>query len=133
MREQDIQATFVGRLRQLQVRLESTTAEKWVVFFHPPNEGKRGPQARNQARALGMSAGVPDLFVFFSHTLRVYGFNRRMLVIEFKSTTGKPTHSQLEWLAKLETLPNTGCFVIDSLADVGDLITEIELAYSRLL
>lgn len=61
-------------------------------LFHIPNGGSRHPAEAAHLKKLGVKAGIPDLFLPFPAN----GFHG--LWIEMKSTTGRPTALQLDWL-----------------------------------
>lgn len=60
-------------------------AEPRVFFFHCPNEGKRGFVNASALKAMGMTAGVPDILILKDG--RLYG-------LELKAPTGRLTPSQ---------------------------------------
>ncbi|WP_447875175.1 VRR-NUC domain-containing protein [Serratia fonticola] len=64
-------------------------------LLHIPNEGKRGPKARKDAKRLGLRAGVSDLFL----ALPRGGYAG--LWLEMKAIDGKPTAEQVSWLNKM--------------------------------
>lgn len=68
-------------------------------LIHIPNEGKRGPKARKDAKRLGLRAGVSDLFL----ALPRGGYAG--LWLEMKAIDGKSSHLQLAWL---ETMKGVG-------------------------
>ena len=68
-------------------------ALRWL--HHSPNGGKRDAVTGGQMKALGVKPGFPDLILPWrtdQHT---------GLVIEMKSSTGRTTTEQDEWLAHL--------------------------------
>lgn len=70
-----------------------------IRFFHPANEGKRGFVAQRAFKALGGSAGIPDLCIVGYATVAF---------IEVKSATGRTTDTQSAWLSYLDScgIPN---------------------------
>lgn len=63
---------------------------KW---FHPPNGEKRSKSTATKLRAMGVSAGVPDIVML----------EPRRIVVELKKLgVNKPSQEQAEWLAAFE-------------------------------
>jgi hypothetical protein len=60
-------------------------AEPKVFFWHTPNEGKRGYVNAAHLRAMGMTAGVPDLLILKDGKLHA---------LELKAPKGRLTPSQ---------------------------------------
>lgn len=56
-----------------------------VFFWHTPNEGKRGFVNAAALKAMGMTAGVPDLLILKEG---------RLYALELKAPGGRLTHSQ---------------------------------------
>jgi len=75
--EQAIQKTVVQHLR--------SRSEPGVFFWSTPNEGKRGFVNAAALKAMGMTAGVPDLLILKGGTL---------YALELKSPSGRLTPSQ---------------------------------------
>jgi len=65
------------------------------LCFHIPNGGYRGAREANKFRAMGVVAGVPDLF------LSIPSEPYHGLYIEMKTPTGTLSHEQKEMHAKL--------------------------------
>lgn len=87
----------------------------WVRKNHPkikifaiPNGGMRGIASAAMLKAEGVSAGVPDLFI---PTLKMF--------IEMKSTGGKVSDLQAEWLDYLAGAGYTCCVCYSH----GDAVT----------
>lgn len=68
-------------------------ALRWL--HHSPNGGKRDAITGGQMKALGVKPGFPDLL------LPVATLTHTGLAIEMKSTTGRASTEQNEWLAHL--------------------------------
>ena len=69
---------------------------KNLPFNHSPNEGKRSPQLANYLKAMGMSPGFPDLFIY-KPCGQYHG-----LAIELKRDKGgRLSPAQAEWLDRL--------------------------------
>ena len=64
-------------------------------YNHSPNEGKRTPQEGNKLKRMGMSKGFPDLEICVAKN----GFHG--LYLEFKSSKGKLSKEQQEWVQRL--------------------------------
>ena len=66
------------------------------LLLHVPNGGKRGKAEAGRLKAMGVKAGVPDVF------LPVPRGNLHGLWIELKRIrSGRPTTEQKEWIASL--------------------------------
>lgn len=65
------------------------------LLFHIPNGGKRSKTEAGRFKAMGVKAGVPDLF------LPVPRGSYHGIFIELKSDKGKASGKQSEWLEKL--------------------------------
>ena len=63
------------------------------------NAGKRSRWSATQAKAMGMTAGEPDI--------RVYGYPARVLLIEVKTTKGKLSAKQIARHDRLAELGHT--------------------------
>jgi hypothetical protein len=73
---------------------------KGLVFFHPFNEGKRAVAVGRYLKMLGLSKGVPDVFVF---NLVPKHPEVRGVAIELKRIGHKKTSKEQDlWLAVLE-------------------------------
>lgn len=69
---------------------------KRLPFNHSPNEGKRSPAQAAYLKAMGMSPGFPDLFIY-KPCGKYHG-----LAIELKREKGgRLSPTQAEWLEKL--------------------------------
>jgi hypothetical protein len=77
---------------------------KWLALQHPkaylhtfavPNGGQRHIRVAAKLKAEGVKAGVPDFMI----ALPMGGYHG--LFIEYKAEKGRPTKTQLEWLARL--------------------------------
>lgn len=64
-----------------------------MVVWHTPNGGKRKPIEAAIFRGLGVRAGVSDIIAV--HQSRTYA-------LELKAEGGRPTETQLEFLADME-------------------------------
>lgn len=65
------------------------------LLYHIPNEGKRTLSAGARLKAIGMKSGIPDLCLPHSEM----GYNA--LYIELKTSGGKLTFNQAQWLRAL--------------------------------
>lgn len=85
---------------------EQMTLFRWAVFqsgkypeldllFHIPNGGKRGKSEAARFKAMGVKAGVPDLFLPVPRG----GFHG--LFIELKAPNGVKSGNQDKWLKSL--------------------------------
>lgn len=83
--EQQIQKAVVQHLR--------LRAEPKVFFWSTPNEGKRGFTNAAALKAMGMTAGVPDLLILK---------DGRLHALELKAAKGTLTPSQRLVLAHME-------------------------------
>ncbi len=59
-----------------------------LLWWHCPNDAKRGPGTYRRLQQMGLLAGVADLV--FLHDGRFYA-------LELKSESGRPTEAQLEF------------------------------------
>jgi hypothetical protein len=66
-----------------------------VWMFHSPNGGKRDAVVGGQMKAMGVKKGVPDLLMPVAAT------DYKGLAIEMKSTIGRTTPEQEDWLNHL--------------------------------
>lgn len=66
------------------------------LMFHVPNGGKRTPAEAKIFKAMGVKAGVPDLF------LPVARGKYHGLFVELKVGKNKPTPNQLGWQMNLQ-------------------------------
>lgn len=67
--------------------------ENNILFFHPPNEGKRTIREATRLKALGLVSGVPDLVILLDNAVTVF--------VELKTQKGKNSNSQNIFQAKL--------------------------------
>lgn len=75
------------------------------LLYHVPNGGRRGKAEASIFKAMGVKAGVPDLFLPVPKML--HGKNGGMaygLYIEMKAQGGRLQPSQKEWLLKLRSM-----------------------------
>ena len=75
------------------------------LLYHVPNGGRRGKAEASIFKAMGVKAGVPDLFLPVPKML--HGKNGGMaygLYIEMKAQGGRLQPSQREWLLKLRSM-----------------------------
>jgi hypothetical protein len=86
--EDKIQSDCYLWFHNTQVRLR-------CLLFHIPNGGKRGEREANKFRAMGVVAGIPDLF------LSIPTETHHGLYIEMKTPTGKLSPEQKEVHIKL--------------------------------
>ena len=82
--------------------LESRWPELRLIH-HVPNGGKRSKSEAARFRAMGVKAGVPDLF------LPVPRAGYHGAYIEMKALDGKPTKAQTEFLAAVIEQGYFGC------------------------
>ena len=80
-----------------QVAVVEYCALRGLPVYAIPNDGKRSPRAAAWMKAQGLSPGVPDLCI------PVARGRYHSLYIEMKAAGGKPTESQLEWIARLRS------------------------------
>lgn len=77
------------------------------------NAARRGPKAQIQAKATGLEPGEPDM--------RIYGANGRLLLIEYKTDTGRLSPAQRQRHADLQRLGYTveviAAFTVDECAE----------------
>jgi hypothetical protein len=91
---------------QIHIAIVKELRSRGLLLLHCPNEGYRTPSEASRLRAMGVSAGVPDLLVFTDPPI----------AMEVKTPRGKLTDRQLEWLEALQA-KGWRCFVVRSLAD----------------
>ena len=77
---------------------------KGVPFFHVPNDAKRSVGAALRLKAMGMSSGVPDIFISYP-----CGPWHGMFVEMKAKTGGRVSQEQREWIG---TLNNLGYFAV---------------------
>jgi hypothetical protein len=84
---------------------EQVALFKWLALQYPdqyastyavPNAARRSPRQGAYMKAEGLKAGVPDICMAYPSN----GWHG--LYIELKTTKGKPTKSQSEWISRLE-------------------------------
>lgn len=83
--EDTIQRAVVAHLRQ--------RGAPGLVFVHVPNGGKRKPIEAAIFKGLGVRAGASDLLLWHAG---------KSFALELKTEEGRPTESQLEFLADME-------------------------------
>jgi hypothetical protein len=91
MTELQIHQAVVKRLRAL--------AAPGLLWFHVPNDAKRGFKTAARLKSMGMRAGVSDLIAVR---------NGEIFALELKADGGRPTESQLEFLDDLRTAGGHG-------------------------
>ena len=87
MSEDAIQMEVVRRLR-----------EAGVAFFHVANERRTSPRQGAKLKAMGVSAGVPDLIILDPERELTF-------VLELKADRGRLSEAQQGWL---EVMSDTG-------------------------
>lgn len=97
---------------------------RWLQFmslphFRVPNETYTKSWAqKNKNKALGVSAGVPDLFVVIP--------GQYLVGIEMKRTKGSVTsEAQKEWHKTLNTVPNVQVYVCKGSEAAIDVISKL--------
>lgn len=88
MSEDEIQIEVVKRLR----------AAGNCAFFHVANERRTSPRQGAKLKAMGVSAGVPDLILVSTAPFGTYA-------LELKADKGRLSDAQREWL---DTLRHVG-------------------------
>lgn len=85
-----------------------------LLWFHPPNGGKRSKSEAGRFKMQGVKPGVPDC-VIMEPRGKWHG-----LVIELKVKGGKLSNYQKEWLNALKTrnYKTAVCWSIDEVEDV---------------
>jgi hypothetical protein len=83
--EQQIHQAVVAHLKM--------RAEPRVFFWHTPNEGRRGWVNAAALKAMGMTAGIPDLLILK---------DGRMYALELKAPGGRLTPSQRLIMGRME-------------------------------
>lgn len=83
-----------------QVAFADYLRSKGVPFFHVPNDAKRSVGAALRLKAMGMSRGVPDIFIAWP-----CGHWHGMFVEMKTKEGGRTSPEQREWI---ETLNNFG-------------------------
>ncbi len=92
-REEDsIHGAVVQHLRQRGV--------PGLIFWHTPNDGKRGYKAASRLKRMGMRAGVSDIILV--HDGRIYG-------LELKTEKGRASEEQSQFLYDLNGAGGYGC------------------------
>jgi hypothetical protein len=64
-----------------------------AVWFHVPNGGKRTPVEGGIFKAMGVKAGVPDLWIFYRN---------KTFAIELKAKRGRHSNEQIFMQVRLE-------------------------------
>lgn len=105
---------------QYAIDLEKIVRKRKVMvrifpIFAIPNGGHRHIAVANQLRAEGVRSGVPDLFL----PIPVDGYCG--LIIEMKTTKGKPSKNQLTWI----NLMNSGGYATTICHSSRDAIVKI--------
>ena len=96
--------TYLGKEDRLQIAVVNymKVAYPKITPVHVPNEGKRTRFESWKLKQMGMTAGVPDIMIFFQRpesegSDRIYSG----LAIELKVKPNKPTGKQLQFLSLL--------------------------------
>jgi hypothetical protein len=84
-----------------------------LLLIHCPNEGYRTPSEASRLRAMGVSAGVPDLLIITNPPI----------AMEVKTAKGRLTDRQLQWLEALQSV-GWKCYVVRSLADAITVLNQ---------
>lgn len=82
------------------IRMLAASLPPGSIWWHTPNEGKRGWAAQAEFKRLGGRAGIPDLTIIH---------DGRALFIELKAPKGRVTRTQADMHAKLQA---AGCDVL---------------------
>jgi hypothetical protein len=92
--------------REEQAVLAQYLDARGVLWFHPPNEGKRKAWIGAKMKTQGLKSGVPDVLIFErwydkdAPTERATGFG---LAIELKRQAGgNASQAQYDWLVALQ-------------------------------
>ncbi len=80
----------------LQSKLIEWARSKGLLLISIPNHGKRSLWQGQKERAMGLTAGVSDLFLSTPNH-RYHGY-----WIEMKSPGKKPTEKQIDWMKKVQ-------------------------------
>lgn len=91
MTELEIHKAVVKQLRSL--------GTPGAVWWHTPNDAKRGYKNASRLKSMGMRAGVSDI-------LAVH--NGEIFALELKADKGRPTESQLQFLDDLRSAGGHG-------------------------
>jgi hypothetical protein len=81
-------ADIPGREDHLQMAVSTVLRRQGIVFAADQNEGRRSPRDGARRKAMGMTAGEPDL--------RIYLPGGRVLFVELKTKRGRLSDAQ-EW------------------------------------
>ena len=93
--EDDIHRAIIGELAERKA--------PGVVYWHTPNQGKRGYRRTNGLKALGMRPGVSDL---------VFLHKGRFFALELKAPSGKPpTEDQMEFVSDVNAAGGSASIV----------------------
>ncbi len=79
--EEDLQTTLVEWLRW--------AAKPGSIWFHVPNQGKRGKATGGRLKAMGLRAGVADLLFVLPDGIAAF--------MELKTGTGKQSKPQIQF------------------------------------
>lgn len=107
--EQKIHIQVVHYFKQLEA------LKKDFTFFHPYASGQCNPREAALRKALGLKAGVPDLFFLLN--------GGHAVMIELKAEKGRLSEAQQEFHARVETLGFRVHVVVA--ADAGQAIDRI--------
>jgi hypothetical protein len=73
-----------------------------LVYWHVPNEGKRGRAWAGRLKAMGLRSGVSD-YIFLRHG--------RVFALEYKREKGRPTTEQMTFILDFEAAGGFGAVV----------------------
>ncbi len=94
--EDQIHRAVVGHLRQ--------RGSPGLVWWHTPNGGKRNRIEASRFNGLGVRAGVADLILIY---------RGNVYAMELKSSTGRPTVAQMQFMSEFNAAGGHGCICHD--------------------
>lgn len=114
---------YLGKEDDFQKSVANYLRLRKICFIHAANGGKRILAEAKKLKAMGVSAGFPDLAIFDPTKYNFDGFDSYSgLIIELKVDKGKVSPYQVEWLKKMKdrNFYVAVCFSIDSVIDLID-------------